>query len=65
MCVCVCVCVCVCRIIDMDSDEMNVEACSGNSSTTSSGRREGEMAGFDDSGVKLLQGILTELSSLK
>ena len=49
----------------MDSDEMNVEACSGDSSTTSSGRREGEVAGFDDSGVKLLQGILTELSSLK
>lgn len=47
----------------MDSEYMNLEASSGDSSA--SGGREGEVAGFDDSGVKLLQGILTELSSLK
>ena len=66
MCVCVCVvcvCVCVCRITDVDAEEMQLEVCSGDSSV--SGGREGEAARFDDSGIKLLQGILTELSSLK
>lgn len=49
----------MCRILSVDTEQIS----SGDSSA--SGGREVERAGFDDSGVRLLQGILTELSSLK
>ena len=61
--VCICVCVCVYRRRNVDTEEMHLEVCSGSSSVSFG--REGEAAGLDDSGIKLLQGILTELSSLK
>ena len=63
LCVFVCVCVCVYRRRNVDTEEMHLEVCSGSSSVSFG--REGEAAGLDDSGIKLLQGILTELSSLK
>ena len=59
---CVYLCVCVYRRRNVDT-EIHLEVCSGSSSVSFG--REGEAAGLDDSGIKLLQGILTELSSLK